>query len=101
MACAGTDQTAFLEADLRRPLSPKPALSASTESCAFAFSWIENRVAAALDSSAGQIAGRSTAITLIPVVLARSTPIPTRSPPQPPLGILSARHANPYRLFRY
>src|ERR1700731_53701 len=85
------------------------ALRIDLESCvaAYAFSWIENQIAAALKAvPLGQIAGQKILFamhTLIPEVVLRAinTDSDQISTSAPHLGILSARHANQYsRLFR-
>jgi urease accessory protein len=85
------------------------ALRIDLESCvaAYAFSWIENQVAAALKAvPLGQIAGQKILFaihTIIPAVVLRAidTSYDQISTFAPHLGILSARHANQYsRLFR-
>jgi urease accessory protein len=85
------------------------ALRIDLESCvaAYAFSWIENQVAAALKAvPLGQIAGQKILFamhTIIPTVVLRAidTTADHISTFAPHLGILSARHASQYsRLFR-
>jgi urease accessory protein len=85
------------------------ALRIDLESCvaAYAFSWIENQVAAALKAvPLGQIAGQKILFamhTLISEIVIRAinTDCDQISTSAPHLGILSARHANQYsRLFR-
>jgi urease accessory protein len=85
------------------------ALRIDLESCvaAYAFSWIENQVAAALKAvPLGQIAGQKILFAMhmiVPTVVLRAidTTADQISTFAPHLGILSARHANQYsRLFR-
>jgi urease accessory protein len=85
------------------------ALRVDLQSCVagYAFSWVENQVAAALKAvPLGQIAGQKILFashTLIPDLVSRAI---ETGPDQistfaPHLGIISARHANQYsRLFR-
>lgn len=74
---------------------------------AYAFSWVENQVAAALKAvPLGQVAGQRIVVALRPaiesaVARALATPPDSLNTFAPQLGILSARHESQYsRLFR-
>ncbi|CAB3776549.1 Urease accessory protein UreF [Paraburkholderia caffeinitolerans] len=81
--------------------------SADATLAAYAFSWVENQVAAALKAvPLGQVAGQRIVVALRPaiesaVARARATPPDSLNTFAPQLGILSARHESQYsRLFR-
>ncbi|CAM2176948.1 Urease accessory protein UreF [Paraburkholderia sacchari] len=81
--------------------------SADATLAAYAFSWVENQVAAALKAvPLGQLAGQRIVVALRPaiesaVARALATPPDALNTFAPQLGILSARHESQYsRLFR-
>ncbi|WP_213297034.1 urease accessory protein UreF [Paraburkholderia sacchari] len=81
--------------------------SADATLAAYAFSWVENQVAAALKAvPLGQVAGQRIVVALRPaiesaVARALATPPDALNTFAPQLGILSARHESQYsRLFR-
>ncbi|NLP61727.1 urease accessory protein UreF [Paraburkholderia sacchari] len=81
--------------------------SADAALAAYAFSWVENQVAAALKAvPLGQLAGQRIVVALRPAIesaIARAlaTPPDALNTFAPQLGILSARHESQYsRLFR-
>jgi urease accessory protein len=85
------------------------ALGVDLESClaGYAFSWLENQVAAALKAvPLGQIAGQKILFAMHPLIPGAVLRAIDTGPDQistfaPQLGIISARHANQYsRLFR-
>jgi urease accessory protein len=93
--------TAFAFAAWAHDASPDATLAA------YAFSWIENQVAAALKAvPLGQLAGQRIVVALRPeiesaVARALATPPASINTFAPQLGILSARHESQYsRLFR-
>ncbi|WP_129561408.1 urease accessory protein UreF [Paraburkholderia dokdonensis] len=81
--------------------------SADATLAAYAFSWVENQVAAALKAvPLGQVAGQRIVVALRPaiesaVARALATPPDSLNTFAPQLGILSAKHESQYsRLFR-
>ncbi|MFX1684357.1 urease accessory protein UreF [Paraburkholderia sp. A1RO-5L] len=81
--------------------------SADATLAAYAFSWVENQVAAALKAvPLGQVAGQRIVVAMRPaieraVTRALATPPDALNTFAPQLGILSARHESQYsRLFR-
>ncbi|WP_043288858.1 urease accessory protein UreF [Paraburkholderia oxyphila] len=83
------------------------AAAADATLAAYAFSWVENQVAAALKAvPLGQLAGQRIVMALRPaiesaVARALATPPDSLNTFAPQLGILSARHESQYsRLFR-
>ncbi|WP_434715463.1 urease accessory protein UreF [Paraburkholderia sp. A3RO-2L] len=81
--------------------------SADATLAAYAFSWVENQVAAALKAvPLGQVAGQRIVVAMRPaiesaVARALATPPDALNTFAPQLGILSARHESQYsRLFR-